>query len=484
MVNNWSAPVRLSLWHEGRVEEFRSESKSRGFHSLSIRVVAAYTRCGTAEMGTTPVVVLGDVVGFGVVLLCLYLVVLYYCQKSVALRRWLPLLFLMAIVWCLCGVTRKLYVDEFLPPIDARGHELAARKVAVELNEGKFDEVLAGLTPGNRAYQVALGGFYWLTGASELVTYLINGGLACWGLVALLYVMVRASGCQMLPFWVVVLVGFLPSGICWSTTNLKEGPMLWAICMILQAAANPGSGSSQSQLGPTVMGDRSRRSSLISFFLGAIVASILRPHIAIAWVAGIMAGVGLWERRIKTTVAGGLGLVLGVILLNYLAPEMMAQLVEGDVLEELQESYESRAHLGASAISYGGEGPIPILSGLTLIFLRPYPTEIHNAVAFFAALEIWILSCLALIGWLLLRRRSEALTTPFVITLMVTTLIIAFLFTYMYNMGLLVRQRLQVLPAVVGLAVFPYLIRTGVRQGLVRVGWASVGYGATQQQDD
>ena len=127
---------------------------------------------------------------------------------------------------------------------------------------------------------------------------------------------------------------------------------------------------------------------------------------------------------------------------------------------------------------------IPILSGLTLIFLRPYPTEIHNAVAFFAALEIWILSCLALIGWLLLRRRSEALTTPFVITLMVTTLIIAFLFTYMYNMGLLVRQRLQVLPAVVGLAVFPYLIRTGVRQGLVRVGWASVGYGATQQQDD
>ena len=120
-------------------------------------------------MGTTPVVVLGDVVGFGVVLLCLYLVVLYYCQKSVALRRWLPLLFLMAIVWCLCGVTRKLYVDEFLPPIDARGHELAARKVAVELNEGKFDEVLAGLTPGNRAYQVALGGFYWLTGASELV---------------------------------------------------------------------------------------------------------------------------------------------------------------------------------------------------------------------------------------------------------------------------------------------------------------------------
>ena len=92
---------------------------------------------------------------------------------------------------------------------------------------------------------------------------------------------------------------------------------------------------------------------------------------------------------------------------------------------------------------------------MTLIFLRPYPTEIHNVLAFFAGLETWILSGLALIGWFLLRRRFEALTTPFVITLMVATLIIAFQFTYVYNMGLLVRHRLQVLPAVVGLAVFP-----------------------------
>ena len=304
-------------------------------------------------MGTTPAVVLGDVVGFGVVLLCLYLVVLYYCQKSVVLRRWLPLLFLMALVWCLYGVTRNLYVDKLFPPKDGRTHEFAARKVAAELNEGRFDDVLAGLTPGNRAYQVGLGGFYWLTGASELVTYLINGGLACWGLVSLLYLLVRVGGCQRLPFWVVVLVGFLPSGIFWSTTNLKEGPMLWAICMMLQAAAYPRSGSSQSQLGPTLMGDRSRMSSL-SFLVGAIVASILRPHIAIAWVAGIMAGVGVLERRIKTTVAGGLGLVLGVILLIYLAPEMTGWLVEGDLLEGLEESYERRAHLGGSAISYGG----------------------------------------------------------------------------------------------------------------------------------
>ncbi len=101
-----------------------------------------------------------------------------------------------------------------------------------------------------------------------------------------------------------------------------------------------------------------------------------------------------------------------------------------------------------------------------------------------AGLEIWILSFVGAIGWLFQRDRWKLLVTPFVTTLLVATFLIAFEFSYMYNMGLLVRQRLQILPAVLCLAVLPYLIETGKTQIKVRLFTLTSGRAVTRQEDD
>ena len=410
---------------------------------------------------------LGDAVAFGVVLLCLYLIVLYYSGKTVALQRWVAFLFCMAMIWSLFGVGKRLYIDQVFPPVDAVRHDREARQVAAALRQGSLGSVVGRIAPGNRAYQVGLGIFYALTGASELVAYLVNGGLAFWALVAFLSILARVSGVVRLPFWIVILVAALPSALFWSTTNLKEGCMLWGICMMLEVTPFYQSRALVREL--AVSPGRSDRLPLVPFIAGAVVTCSLRPHIAIAWLGGILAGIGIWQRRLKVTIACAAGGLLGMILFANLAPDLTARILTGEAISGLEDFYQRREGLGVSAISFGERGPLPLLSGLPLIFLRPYPFEISNVTGLFAGLEIWTLSLIGLIGWVLTRDRLRALQTPFVITLLVTTLLIALEFSYMYNLGLMVRQRLQILPAVVGLALFPYLIGSSKGPLLIRL---------------
>ena len=156
------------------------------------------------------------------------------CGRVLAFKRWRQVMRLSALTWFGMSLLKKAYLDSLFPPGDAILHEAIARDIAELLTTGYLAEAFDYFGFGNPAYRFMLGVFYAVTAAPEVVVYAINGALGFWGMLALLEVLCQHAECDRLPARVVVPCLFLPSGLLWTTTNLKEGIVLWGICMMLQ----------------------------------------------------------------------------------------------------------------------------------------------------------------------------------------------------------------------------------------------------------
>ena len=110
-----------------------------------------------------------------------------------------------------------------------------------------------------------------------------------------------------------------------------------------------------------------------------------------------------------------------------------------------------------------------VITGLSLVFLRPFPNEIFNIPSGLAAIEVWFMSAMTCIGWCRLRSRRSAIGEPFMVAVIAAILFMSFFYSYSYNMGLLVRARLHVFPGTIALAGFPHLLR-GSKKWAVNLG--------------
>jgi hypothetical protein len=100
---------------------------------------------------------------------------------------------------------------------------------------------------------------------------------------------------------------------------------------------------------------------------------------------------------------------------------------------------------------------MPVIDGMLLIMLRPFPGEVFDANSLLSGAEMWLITGLMLLGWMRSSQRAKLLFSSTAITHLAAILILSFFFTYLYNMGLVVRQRLQVFPAILALLAIPYL---------------------------
>jgi len=234
----------------------------------------------------------------------------------------------------------------------------------------------------------------------------------------------------------------------WTIANLKEGPVLWGIAMML--------GATVAYPGPSGL-----RRPIMPAFLGFAVVAFLRPHIAFAWLAAIVAAIAIHRRDFTAAVLLPLGIGLAAVVsffvLRSANPEITDSFSDYGVVETMEDRYEMHNWRGDTAIQRTG-APIPVVSGLALIFLRPFPYECTDLLALFAGAEAWGLTLLILVGWGRLRQRSDTLGIPLVTTSLIVILFLAFFFSYSYNLGGVVRQRLQVFPAVIALAAVPYMV--------------------------
>jgi hypothetical protein len=333
-------------------------------------------------------------------------------------------------------------------PADSIEHEAVARDVADSLSAGRISDVAPYLAPGNSAYRLALGVFYYLTAAPEVVVYGINGSLGFVGLLHLLDVLCRQTNCRRLPLLIVFITGLLPSALLWTTANLKEGTVLWGICAMLYFT-----------LPARTLAGRTPR---ILPLVGLTVVVLQRPHIAAAWLCAIGAGTALRTRGVSVFIGAASAAVICALLLSYVAPDLFASAMSDGVSATLNERYQnlsSSDNAGGSSLT--GGAPIPVISGLQLIMFRPWPFEVEESQALFVGIEVWTLVLVGFYFWKSTRKSWRLLRHPAIATQIVALILLGYYFSYMYNMGLVVRQRLMCFPAMLFIYFYPLLARQG-----------------------
>lgn len=355
-------------------------------------------------------------------------------RHNPALKEFNRYLTMSALLFSAMVMTRVVLVESTQSWADGGGHHLLAlEKMQRIQNHGVF-KALEDTRPGNPFFQTLTALLYSVTGPYPQVVYVINGALGYMAMVNVLDILVRVF--PRAPKYLGAVILLLPSAWFWTPVNLKEGPMLWCIAALLRSASL----------------SRIRELPIVEMATAGLLGVLFRPHIFLCWIAGV-GFTNLFRRfnivtAIVTTCAG----IIGFNLIETLLPGIFGNW--RDSLDDMS------ATSMRNAVSHGGSAvtgrPIPFLTGATLIFLRPYPWEVFDLRSLASGLEIWGLTGLGILGWFRCKNKLRLLKHPIVMTSLVAMICLCLPFSYFYNMGLLVRQRLQVYPGILVLCLFPH----------------------------
>ncbi|MCA9041378.1 MAG: hypothetical protein KDA65_13580 [Planctomycetaceae bacterium] len=370
---------------------------------------------------------------------------LYYCSRNDRLHRWRFLLHVSAFLWIAMVFLKRFYIDQILPPRDAISHEMWARHVADLLSQENYLDLQPILGIGNRGYRLVLGAFYWISDAPETATYAVHACLAYWGLLSMVDLYSQHFRASRIPFVVIALSVFCPSALFWTVGNIKEGAALWGICMTTRFTY-------------LYLTKRKKKGKFLAFF-GAGTIAFFRPQMAVLWLVGLAGGNIKKDVKPGMIVVSLLGVVVTFYLIQMIAPAVVDKIVKNGLIETAQEEYEARSSLGNSAITYRNGVPTPFISGCILLLTRPWPNEVHNASSMFAGVETWFVFMVMCYQWMRCPDRKMVLMHPLTMSLLGALFCFSFYFSFMYNMGLMVRQRLMVYPAILGLIAIPALAR-------------------------
>ena len=225
-------------------------------------------------------------------------VVGYYLKRPGFSTAFRSKVILGGVLWVLyCLVSDQLLYLIFGTRADAGGHEYVAMSMAETMSAGDWDKIREYLRPGNQIYHAYVALVFYLTGATVLTINIINGYLAFLGGLVLAR---HFRGCWMdfwggkLPggrlsglfnirknAWLFLLIIFFPSVIFWTSANLKEGMMYWAICTVF-SRIRPAMGGVWGFFSPSAV-------------IAVTVGGLLRPHVMVAWAVAV-ASVGLFQR--------------------------------------------------------------------------------------------------------------------------------------------------------------------------------------------
>ena len=394
-------------------------------------------------------------------------VVGYYLKRPGFSTEFRSKVILGGVLWVLyCLVSDQLLYLIFCTRADAGCHEYVAMSMAETMRAGDWDKIREYLRPGNQIYHAYVALVFYLTGATVLTINIINGYLAFLGGLVLAR---HFRGCWMdfwggkLPggrlsglfnirknAWLFLLIIFFPSVIFWTSANLKEGMMYWAICTVF-SRIRPAMGGVWGFFSP---------SAVIAVTLGGL----LRPHVMVAWAVAV-ASVGLFQRGSRSYA------LLILISLPLLASSFRVQ-TDVDLMagQGLSYAYGHLATLAqykaGSDVEFEGGKPIFFLSGVVATFFRPFPWNVHSFRMAFSSVETWLTTLFMISIWIRMKgfERLSMLKMPEIRVALVACVLFCIFLSFLPNDGLMVRQRVQVVPALLALLVLPYLKRYVGRQ--------------------
>lgn len=342
-------------------------------------------------------------------------------------------LVLIGIGIALLGYFSFYWVDLLgIPQADAMTHHRLASELSSYLWGSPFQPELLveGIRLGNPMYRFLVGLFYAVSFDSLFAVCALNALLAYRGSVYLIEIAAVATRTARIPSWWVILCCLFPSVLFWTSFNLKEGIQYYAVCAIVGA----------------ILVDRDepfRRVYLARAIWGAIIGSLVRPHNMALWLVAVGIASAAGKRKFALAVTM---LVAAALALFVLSNSL------GISLFEMYEAHSSQAQRlesrGAEYVNI--ERGVPLLSGIALLLVYPLPWQVTNPGAALALVEAWgLLSILLVVGLrlFLVGGPRAFLRDPVLLLSLIAFLLFAWAFSFTYNLGLLVRQRIVVVPA-------------------------------------
>lgn len=327
---------------------------------------------------------------------------------------------------------------------DAAAYSRIGSELARQFRDGMFYADLGRPVQGTGFVQILTGSVFTVTGATTLGGFLVFSWFGFWGLYLFHRAFVRA--CPQGDHWRYArLVFLLPSLLFWPSSIGKEAWM----CLGLGVVAYAGSRMLTSA-----------RGGLVLLVVGSLMLGMVRPHVAalvgfsvfLAYLvrrspdgASILAPIG----KFVIVIVLGIGMVYAVGQLEtfFGVDDFDQEAVQTTLDEVTRQTGQGGSEFRGSSSTDLNPSRFP--EAFVGVMFRPFPWEASNLQALMAAAESLFLMVLFLTSWRrILAALRSAVQVPFVVLCCTYTVLFVYGFSAFSNAGILVRQRVQVLPFV------------------------------------
>jgi hypothetical protein len=362
------------------------------------------------------------------------------------LFRFLVLALLAKFAWTL---VRYYVTFHVYGAADAVRYFRDGSQIADQLRAGTYHADIGSLS-GSDFISFSTGVVFWIVGTTKLGGFLVFSWLAYWGLF-FFYRAFTLGVPEGRTRSYARLLFFLPSIAYWPASLGKDSWMVFALGIAAFGAARVLAGA-------PVRG-------MVMAGLGMWLTAFVRPYVGGMLILALF-GAYLIQRRERTTrVLAPIVRIVGIVLIGVLAVVLVvrsasflkvSEISPSAATSELETVSTRSAHGGSEVTPTIVRSPTQIPVAMVTVLFRPLLFEAHNAQALAAALESTFLLVLSLF-----RLRSivsglkKVRRQPYVALSIAYLLMFVVAFASFPNLGLLSRQRVQVLPFYLVLLCLP-----------------------------
>lgn len=344
---------------------------------------------------------------------------------------------------------------------DAAAYSRVGAELARQFRDGMFYADLGRPVQGTGFVQILTGAVFTVTGATTLGGFLVFSWFGFWGMYLFHRAFVRA--CPDGDHWRYSrLVFLLPSVLFWPSSIGKEAWMCLGLGVVAYAGSRMLTGA---------------RGGVVLFALGSLMLGMVRPHVAT--LVGFAVFLAYLVRRSPdgASVLAPIGKIAIVIVLGLAMVYAVGQLegffgvddFDQEAVQTTLDEVTRRTGQGGSEFTGTSStdlNPSRFPEAFVGVMFRPFPWEVSNLQALLAAGESLFLMGLLVTSWRrILGAIRSAVQVPYVVLCCTYTVLFVYGFSAFSNAGILVRQRVQVLPFVLVVVCLPML---GVRSRVER----------------
>jgi hypothetical protein len=333
---------------------------------------------------------------------------------------------------------------------DAAAYHEAGSALARQFRDGDFVIDIGRRVQGTGFIQILTGAVYTVTGATDIGGFLVFSWFGFWGLYLFHRAFVRACP-QGDHLRYARLVFFLPSLLFWPSSIGKEAWMCLGLGICAYGSARVLTSS---------------RGGVVTVASGLVVLSFVRPHVAALLAAALFAAYLLRGGPRSTSGLAPFGKLVGVVVLGGVLMLAVTELesflgvdaFDRESVELALDEVTQQTGQGGSFVERSRTDRLPsrFPQAFVNVIFRPLPWQATNPQSLLASVEGVLVLGLMVLG---LRRLGGALRaafdTPYVILALTYTALFVYAFSSFANFGILVRQRVQVLPFLLVVVAMP-----------------------------